>query len=147
MAKNLFTDTKDKAGFYGFNPTGSVQSSLDNGAGQKDFSPTATNVIPPDASKGKTEMWYVVDNNNNTARLRSGLKRSITPAEYEAMVADNTICEALAEYNVNCGDVFFLPAGRIHSIGAGCFLVEIQQTSNITYRIYDYNRTDKNGNH
>jgi hypothetical protein len=54
MAKNLFTDTKDKAGFYGFNPTGYVQSSLDNGAGQKDFSPTATNVIPPDASKGKT---------------------------------------------------------------------------------------------
>lgn len=53
MAKNLFTDTKDKAGFYGFNPTGYVQSSLDNGAGQKDFSPTATNVIPPDASKGK----------------------------------------------------------------------------------------------
>lgn len=54
MAKNLFTHTKDKAGFYGFNPTGYVQSSLDNGAGQKDFSPTATNVIPPDASKGKT---------------------------------------------------------------------------------------------
>lgn len=54
MAKNLFTYTKDKAGFYGFNPTGYVQSSLDNGAGQKDFSPTATNVIPPDASKGKT---------------------------------------------------------------------------------------------
>ena len=54
MAKNLFTHTKDKAGFYGFNPTGYVQSSLDNGAGQKDFSPTATNVIPADASKGKT---------------------------------------------------------------------------------------------
>ena len=57
------------------------------------------------ASMGKTEMWYVVDNNNNTARLRSGLKRSITPAEYEAMVADNTICDALAEYEVNAGDV------------------------------------------
>lgn len=54
MAKNLFTHTKDKAGFYGFNPTGYVQQALDYGAGQKDFSPTATNVIPPDASKGKT---------------------------------------------------------------------------------------------
>lgn len=97
------------------------------------------------ASMGKTEMWYVVDNNNNTARLRSGLKRSITPAEYEAMVADNTICDALAEYEVNAGDVFFLPAGRIHSIGAGCFIAEIQQTSNVTYRIFDFNRTDANG--
>ena len=62
------------------------------------------------------------------------------------MIADNTICDALADYAVKPGDVFFLPAGRIHSIGAGCFIAEIQQTSNITYRIYDFNRKDKNGN-
>ena len=62
------------------------------------------------------------------------------------MIADNTICDALADYAVQPGDVFFLPAGRIHSIGAGCFIAEIQQTSNITYRIYDFNRKDKNGN-
>ena len=97
-------------------------------------------------SMGKTEMWYVVDNNEGQAHLRSGLKKSITPAEYEAMIADNTICDALADYAVEPGDVFFLPAGRIHSIGAGCFIAEIQQTSNVTYRIYDFNRKDKDGN-
>ena len=91
-------------------------------------------------------MWYVIDNNNGQAHLRSGLKKSITPAEYEAMIADNTICDALADYAVQPGDVFFLPAGRIHSIGAGCFIAEIQQTSNVTYRIYDFNRKDKDGN-
>ena len=52
----------------------------------------------------------------------------------------------MADYAVQPGDVFFLPAGRIHSIGAGCFIAEIQQTSNVTYRIYDFNRKDKNGN-
>lgn len=96
-------------------------------------------------SMGKTEMWYVIDNNNGQAHLRSGLKKLITAEEYAAMVEDNTICDALADYAVQPGDVFFLPAGRIHSIGAGCFIAEIQQTSNITYRIYDFNRKDKNG--
>ncbi|MGL4853488.1 MAG: type I phosphomannose isomerase catalytic subunit [Phocaeicola sp.] len=97
-------------------------------------------------SFGKTEMWYVIDNNNGEAKLRSGLKKEITPEQYAAMIDDNSICEALDEYSVEPGDVFFLPAGRIHSIGAGCFIAEIQQTSNVTYRIYDFNRTDKDGN-
>ena len=97
-------------------------------------------------SMGKTEMWYVIDNAGGKAHLRSGLKKKITPDEYAAMIADNTICDALADYTVQPGDVFFLPAGRIHSIGAGCFIAEIQQTSNVTYRIYDFNRKDKNGN-
>ena len=97
-------------------------------------------------SMGKTEMWYVIGNDNGKAHLRSGLSKQITPEQYAAMIADNTICDALAEYVVQPGDVFFLPAGRIHSIGAGCFIAEIQQTSNITYRIYDFNRKDKNGN-
>ena len=97
-------------------------------------------------SKGKTEMWYVIDNAGGKAHLRSGLSKKITPDEYAAMIADNTICDALADYAVQPGDVFFLPAGRIHSIGAGCFIAEIQQTSNVTYRIYDFNRKDKNGN-
>lgn len=96
-------------------------------------------------SMGKTEMWYVIDNAGGRAHLRSGLSRGITPEQYEQMIADNTICDALADYAVRPGDVFFLPAGRIHSIGAGCFIAEIQQTSNITYRIYDFNRKDKNG--
>lgn len=96
-------------------------------------------------SMGKTEMWYVVDATAD-AHLRSGLSKSITPDEYAQMIADNTICDALRDYSIRPGDVFFLPAGRIHSIGAGSFIAEIQQTSNVTYRIYDFNRKDKNGN-
>ncbi len=97
-------------------------------------------------SMGKTEMWYVIGNDGGKAHLRSGLKKKITPDEYAARIADNTICDVLADYAVQPGDVFFLPAGRIHSIGGGCFIAEIQQTSNVTYRIYDFNRKDKNGN-
>ena len=79
-------------------------------------------------------------------KLYSGLKQRITPEQYKMMVADGSICDALAQYQVAEDNVFFLPAGRIHAIGAGCFLAEIQQTSDVTYRIYDYNRCDKDGN-
>ena len=96
-------------------------------------------------SKGKTEMWYVVDADEG-ARLRSGFAKQVTPAQYEASVEDNTITDLLAEYEIHPGDLFFLPAGRVHSIGAGAFIAEIQQTSDITYRIYDFNRKDANGN-
>ena len=96
--------------------------------------------------RGKTEMWYVMKS-DSTASLRSGLKQQITPAAYKQMVEDDTITDALAEYPVKDGDVFFLPAGRIHSIGAGCFLAEIQETSDVTYRIYDFKRKDKDGNY
>jgi mannose-6-phosphate isomerase len=63
------------------------------------------------------------------------------------MVENDTICDALAQYEVHEDDVFFLPAGRIHAIGAGSFVAEIQQTSDVTYRIYDYKRKDKDGNY
>ena len=63
------------------------------------------------------------------------------------MVDNDTITDALASYEVHEGDVFFIPAGRIHAIGAGCFVLEIQQTSDVTYRIYDYKRKDKDGNY
>ena len=96
-------------------------------------------------SKGKTEMWYVVSADKD-AHLRSGFSKQVTPAEYKASVGDNTITDILADYKIAPGDVFFLPAGRVHSIGAGSFIAEIQQTSNITYRIYDFNRRDANGN-
>lgn len=96
--------------------------------------------------RGKTEMWYIM-NSDPDASLRSGLKKEITPEQYKEMVADDTIVDAIAEYKVKEGDVFFLPAGRIHSIGAGCFLAEIQETSDVTYRIYDFKRRDKNGNY
>lgn len=96
--------------------------------------------------RGKTEMWYVMDSAPD-AKLYNGLKLQITPEQYKQMVADDTICDALAQYSVKEGDCFFIPAGRIHSIGAGCFLAEIQQTSDVTYRIYDFKRKDKDGNY
>lgn len=95
-------------------------------------------------SKGKTEMWYVVDAAEG-AHLKSGLKTAMTPESYVAAIEDNSICDKLQDYDVKPGDVFFLPAGRIHSIGAGCFIAEIQQTSDITYRIYDFNRVGADG--
>ena len=95
-------------------------------------------------SKGKTEMWYVVQADEG-ATLLSGLNREITPLEYVKLVAEDRITEVLERFDVHPGDVFFLPAGRIHAIGAGTFVAEIQQTSDITYRIYDYKRPGLDG--
>lgn len=95
-------------------------------------------------SKGKTEMWYVVAADEG-AHLKSGFAKQVTPEEYEASVADNTITDILADYKIRPGEVYFLPAGRVHAIGAGSFVAEIQQTSNITYRIYDYGRRGADG--
>lgn len=96
-------------------------------------------------SFGKTEMWYVIKAAPG-AFLYSGFEKQITPEEYVETVQNNTFTQTLKRYEVQEGDVFFLPAGRVHAIGAGCFIAEIQQTSNITYRIYDYNRKDATGN-
>ena len=96
-------------------------------------------------SFGKTEMWYVVRAAQG-AFLYSGFAQKITPDEYVKSLEDDTFVNYLQRHEVNPGDVFFLPAGRVHAIGAGCFIAEIQQTSDITYRIYDYNRKDANGN-
>ena len=95
-------------------------------------------------SKGKTEMWYVVKADEG-AHLMSGMSRQITPEEYVRRIEDNTITDVLCDYKVKEGDVFFLPAGRVHSIGKGCFIAEIQQTSDITYRIYDFGRLGLDG--
>ena len=96
-------------------------------------------------SFGKTEMWYVIKAAPGAA-LYSGFSKQIDADEYVERVKNNTFMDVLQRYDVAEGDVFFLPAGRVHAIGAGCFIAEIQQTSNITYRIYDYNRKDANGN-
>lgn len=93
---------------------------------------------------GKTEMWYVVSADKD-AHLMSGLSAKITPEEYVSRVENNTITDVLSDYKVQSGDVFFLPAGRIHSIGKGCFIAEIQQTSDLTYRIYDFGRLGLDG--
>ena len=93
---------------------------------------------------GKTEMWYVIGAEPG-AKLINGLTQEITPDQYVQLVEGHRITEVLAEHTVAPGDVFFVPAGRIHSIGGGCLLAEIQQTCDITYRIYDYNRPGLDG--
>lgn len=94
---------------------------------------------------GKTEMWYIIKSEKG-ARIFSGLNRTISPEEYEDYVKNDNFYSVLAEHDSNPGDVFFLPAGRVHAIGAGNLLAEIQESSDITYRIYDYGRKDKDGN-
>lgn len=94
--------------------------------------------------KGKTEMWYVIGAGED-AHLLSGLTRQIDAEEYVRLVEEDKITDVLARYDVKPGDVFFLPAGRIHAIGGGCYIAEIQQTSDITYRIYDYGRVGLDG--
>lgn len=108
--------------------------------------PTDEIAVRQGRERGKTEMWYLMDSDPG-AKLYSGLKSEITPDQYKDMVENDTICDALAQYEVKADDVFFLPAGRIHAIGTGCFLAEIQQTSDVTWRIYDFKRKDKNGNY
>lgn len=95
--------------------------------------------------KGKTEMWYVLDADDD-ATLFAGLNRPITADEYVERVANNTITDVLALHHIKKGDVFFLPAGDVHAIRKGTFIAEIQQSSDITYRIYDYDRRDAQGN-
>lgn len=93
---------------------------------------------------GKTEMWYVVGADDG-AHLKAGFSQQLTPEEYERRVADNSLTDVLCDYAVQPGDLFFLPAGRVHAICSGSFVAEIQQTSDVTYRIYDYGRVGKDG--
>lgn len=93
---------------------------------------------------GKTEMWYVM-NAEPGASLLAGFKTEISPADYAAKVADGSIVDCLARHEVHPGDVFFIPAGRVHAICGGITLCEIQQSSDVTYRLFDYNRLDADG--
>jgi len=122
--------------------------------------------------QGKTEMWYIIKSDVGS-KIYAGLKKSITPDDYEQLVAplsspegdtidqphDSKTIEApsgavggaslldvIATHEAHDGDLFFLPAGRLHAIGAGNFLAEIQETSDITYRVYDFGRKDAHGN-
>lgn len=95
-------------------------------------------------SFGKTEMWYVLDADED-AFLISGFTHRISPEEYLESVEKNTIENTLKKFEVKSGDIFYIPAGCVHAIGKGCVILEVQQSSDITYRIYDYNRKDKNG--
>lgn len=94
---------------------------------------------------GKTEMWYVLDCEEGAA-LYYGFKEDTTREEYETAIKEGRLTDILNRVPVKRGDVFFIPAGTVHAIGAGILICEIQQNSNTTYRVYDYNRRDKNGN-
>jgi len=94
---------------------------------------------------GKTEMWYILDCEEN-ASLYFGVNREISKEEFRAKIENNTILEVLNKVPVHKGDMFFIESGTIHAIGAGIIICEIQQNSNTTYRVYDYDRRDANGN-
>lgn len=93
---------------------------------------------------GKSEMWYILDAQPG-AGLYAGFRQHITPEEYKERVANGTITEVLARHEVHKGDVFYLPAGRVHAICGGIRLAEVQQSSDVTYRIYDYHRPGLDG--
>lgn len=96
-------------------------------------------------SAGKTEMWYIIDRVPGS-KIYTGLKASLTPDEYTRRIADNTIMDVVADHVSEPDQFYFVPAGTIHAIGAGNLLAEVQQTSDITYRVYDYDRRDAAGN-
>ena len=93
---------------------------------------------------GKTEMWYVIDAKPG-AYLYAGFKDSISRYEYEKRIEDGSICDVLAKHEVHAGDVFYIPAGRVHAICGGILLAEVQQSSDVTYRMYDYGRLGLDG--
>ena len=93
---------------------------------------------------GKAEMWYIIDAEEG-ASLLAGMSRTITSKEYLEHMNRGTLLDVLMRHYTHEGDIFFLPAGRIHSIGAGNLLLEVQQASDITYRVYDFDRIDING--
>ena len=107
--------------------------------------PSDAYALEHEGEYGKTEMWYVLDCDEGAA-LYYGFTRDITREEYETAIKDGKLTDILNRVDVKRGDVFFIPAGTVHAIGAGILICEIQQNSNTTYRVYDYNRRDKNGN-
>lgn len=94
---------------------------------------------------GKTEMWYILDCDEG-ACLYYGFSRDVSREEYADAIKEGRLCDLLNRVQVKRGDVFYIPAGTVHAIGAGILICEIQQNSNTTYRVFDYNRRDKNGN-
>ena len=107
--------------------------------------PSDSYALENEGQFGKTEMWYVVEADEG-AGLYMGLEHRCDPDEFAAAVADGTVEKLLSFKNVKKGDVYFIPSGTIHAIGAGVVIFEIQQNSTLTYRLYDYMRRDKDGN-
>ena len=107
--------------------------------------PSDAYALKNENSFGKTEMWYIVEADEG-AGIYLGFKENITQAQYEQAIANNTLTELLNFFEVKAGDCYFIPSGTIHAIATGCLICEIQQNSNLTYRVYDYGRRDKDGN-
>lgn len=93
---------------------------------------------------GKSEMWYIV-NAQPEASLLAGFHEDVNPEQFERLLADGTIMDKTNRFTTHTGDAFYIPAGTIHSIGAGNFIVEVQQSSGATYRVYDFDREDEQG--
>lgn len=93
---------------------------------------------------GKTEMWYVIHADSG-AKIYAGFSKPMSTDQFLSSVADGSFAQSLKEHESRAGDVYFIPAGRVHAIGAGNLLAEIQESSDITYRIYDYDRRDADG--
>ena len=98
-----------------------------------------------EGDNGKNEMWFVLAADEGVF-IYLGFSRDVTKEEIKRRIADNTLEEVLNRVEVKPNEAFYIPAGTVHAIGAGCLICEVQQTSNVTYRIYDYGRTDENGN-
>ncbi len=96
-------------------------------------------------SMGKTEMWYVLDAEEG-AQLIYGFRHEIDAQTLKKSVEEGTVEKHLQSYPIQKDDVFFIPAGQVHAIGKGALIAEVQECSNLTYRLYDYNRLDKDGN-
>lgn len=96
-------------------------------------------------SPGKTEMWYVLEADKE-AKIIAGFDKNASPLELQQALDNNSVSQLLRADQAQAGDVFFVPAGRIHTIGAGNVVIEIQQSSDITFRVYDFNRRDADGN-
>ena len=106
--------------------------------------PSDSYALKNENSYGKTEMWYIVDCDEG-AGIYLGFSRDVNEGEVRAAIEDNSLTSLMNFFPVKPGECYFIPSGTIHAIGAGVLILEIQQNSNLTYRVYDYGRLDKNG--
>lgn len=98
-----------------------------------------------EGDNGKTEMWYIVDCDDDSSIIY-GFKNKLTKEDFRTAIAENTLLEKVNVVPVKKGDVFLIESGTLHAICKGCLIAEIQQSSNVTYRVYDYDRRDDKGN-
>jgi mannose-6-phosphate isomerase len=133
VAKNYHNQLPILVKFIDANDDLSIQVHPDNEMAQREHQ-----------KMGKNEMWYILSAEPG-ACIYAGFQEQLSETDYKNRVADGSIINALAKHHVKAGDVFYIPAGRIHAIGKGIRLLEVQQSSDVTYRIYDYDRLDLNG--